>query len=54
MTAFDYVDDSQVPLDDFLSKTGYTIKHILEKLYKNNPNFVQNLNGSRVVKVEFF
>jgi predicted nucleotidyltransferase len=53
MSSLTYVDDSLVPLNDVLDLTGYTIKYILEKLYQNNPKFVQKLNGDRVIKVEF-
>jgi hypoxanthine-guanine phosphoribosyltransferase len=48
----DYVDASKVLLNDILDETGYTTKYILEKLYENNPKFVQTLNGNQVVKVK--
>jgi hypothetical protein len=47
----DYVDVSKVLLNDILDETGYTTKYILEKLYENNPEFVQKLGGNQIVKV---
>jgi hypothetical protein len=38
---------------DYLDGTGYTTKYIFDKLYENNPKFVQKLDGSQVVKVMF-
>lgn len=51
MADLDYVDDSQVRLNDILETTAYTNKYILEKLYENNAKFLQKLDGNRVVKV---